>query len=104
VVSEAFTLTAPGGTIAIQGYVAERSPVAAMFAVNMLRSTDEGGVRNEAEHRRWLTEAGFRDVTLFDLDTDRTQLILARRPAGLSNPVGGQVRSSPEGRGAEVRG
>ncbi|MBN1320084.1 MAG: methyltransferase domain-containing protein [Thermoleophilia bacterium] len=83
VVGEAFSLTAPGGTIAIQDYMSDRSPVAAMFAVNMLRSTDEGGVWSEAEHRRWLTEAGFGDVTVFDLDTNRTQLILARRPAGL---------------------
>jgi len=102
VVSEAFSITRPGGTIAIQGYLAERSPAAAMFAVNMLRSTDEGGVRNEAEHRRWLAEAGFGDVTVFDLDTDWTQLILARRPAGLSNLAGGQVRRSLEDRGPKV--
>ncbi|NLO26892.1 MAG: methyltransferase domain-containing protein [Actinobacteria bacterium] len=83
VVREAFEITATGGTIAIQDYVSDRSPIAPMFAVNMLRSTDEGGVWSEAEHRRWLSEAGFVDATVVDLDCNRTQLVLARRPAGL---------------------
>lgn len=83
VVREAFSITAPGGTIAIQDYILDRSQGAAMFAVNMLRSTDEGGVWSEAEHRRWLNEAGFVDARTSDLETNQTNLILARRPAGL---------------------
>lgn len=82
VVRGAFSITAPGGIIAIQDYILDRSTGAAMFAVNMLRSTDEGGVWSEAEHRRWLADAGFVDVQVFDLDSSRTGLVMGRRPVG----------------------
>jgi hypothetical protein len=83
VTQEAFSATAPGGTIAIQDYLWSRSSGAAMFAVNMLRATEEGGVWTEAQHRRWLGDAGFVDIKVLDLETNQTQLVLARRPKGL---------------------
>ena len=80
---EAYRATSRGGTIAIQDYVWGRSPAAALFAVNMLRSTDDGGVWTEEQHRAWLTRAGFTGVEVLDLDTSGGQLVLGRRPAGL---------------------
>ena len=83
VTREVFRVASPGGTIAIQDYVWGRSPDAAMFAVNMLRSTEDGGVWTEAQHRDWLSDAGFTGIETVDLETSGGQLILARRPAGL---------------------
>lgn len=83
VVCDAFRATMPGGTIAIQDYVWGHSRDAAMFAVNMLRSTDDGGVWTEQQHRDWLTGAGFTEVEVLDLETTGAQLVLGRRPPGL---------------------
>jgi SAM-dependent methyltransferase len=80
VAREAFSVVAPGGTIAIQDYVWGRGARAAIFAVNMLQATDEGGVWSETQHRRWLDGAGFAKIEMLDLETAGTQLVLARRP------------------------
>jgi SAM-dependent methyltransferase len=80
VTREAFSAVSPGGTIAIQDYVWGRSARAAIFAVNMLQATDDGGVWSEAQFRQWLAETGFVRVEVFDLETAGTQLILAGRP------------------------
>jgi hypothetical protein len=80
VTRDAFAVTAAGGTVAIQGYLQGRSAEAAMFAVNMLRSTREGQVWSESEYREWLKDAGFVDVEVLDLETTRSSLILGRRP------------------------
>lgn len=79
VIREAFHRTTPGGAVAIQDYVRGRSREAALFAVNMLRSTEDGGVWSEAQYRSWLGDAGFVEVELQDLDSAPSQLILARR-------------------------
>lgn len=83
VIEEAFSITSPGGTIALQDYFSDRSPGAALFAVNMLRSTEEGGVWSEGLHRHWLGDAGFVDIKTLDVEANQTQLMLGRRPAGL---------------------
>ena len=70
----------PGGSIAIRDFVWERSPRSALFAVNMLQATSEGGVWREAQFREWLVGAGFVDIDVVDLERSRNQLILARRP------------------------
>ncbi len=80
VTREAFSITAPGGTIAIQDYVWGRSARAALFAVNMLRATEDGGVWTEAQHRAWLDDAGFASIEVIDLENSEGQLILAKRP------------------------
>ncbi|MCX8033230.1 MAG: methyltransferase [Thermoleophilia bacterium] len=80
VTKEAFSVLVPGGVIAIQDYVWGRSREAAMFAVNMLRSTEEGGVWSEEQYCAWLEEAGFAQIRVDDLDDYGCQLILAKRP------------------------
>lgn len=72
----------PGGVICIRDFVWERSPRAAMFAVNMLQATVEGGVWRESEYAEWLEAAGFTDVRFVDLELARNQLVLGRRPDG----------------------
>jgi 2-polyprenyl-3-methyl-5-hydroxy-6-metoxy-1,4-benzoquinol methylase len=80
VTRDAFTVISPGGTIAIQGYLRGTGPEAAMFAVNMLRSTREGEIWSEPEYTEWLADAGFREIEVQRIETARAHLILARRP------------------------
>lgn len=80
VTREAFWQTVPGGTVAIQDYVRGRSRAAALFAVNMLRSTENGGVWSEGQYRSWLEGAGFGEIEVQDLESAPSQIILARRP------------------------
>ena len=75
----AFAVLPPGGVIAVQDMVWGRSPRAAMFAVNMLQATEEGGVWTEQQYRSWLAEVGFREVEVHDLLSTGAQLILGRR-------------------------
>ena len=75
-----FATLSPGGVIAIRDFVYERSSRSAMFAVNMLQATQDGGVWREAEFREWLTRAGFVDVRIVDLEHSANQLITGRRP------------------------
>jgi SAM-dependent methyltransferase len=79
VIQEAHSLLSPGGSIAIQDHVWGRSPRAALFAVNMLQATEEGGVWAESQYRDWLGGAGFVNIEVMDLDTTRAQLVLGRR-------------------------
>ena len=80
VILEAYSTVSPGGVIGIQNYLWGRSSRAAMFAVNMLQSAENGGVWSEAQYREWLTAAGFGKIETFDLETGESQLILAKRP------------------------
>lgn len=80
VIREAFDIVSPGGAIGIQNYLWGRSPRAAMFAVNMLQSVEDGGVWSEAMYRGWLSAAGFAKIETFDLETGGSQLILAKKP------------------------
>lgn len=80
VTRDAFAITAPGGTVAIQGYLRGQSVEAALFAVNMLRSAREGEVWSASDYREWLEGAGFVDVTVLDLESARSSLIVGRRP------------------------
>jgi hypothetical protein len=70
----------PGGSIAIRDFVWQRSPRSALFAVNMLQATSEGGVWREEQFREWLVDAGFVDIDVVDLERSQNQLILGRRP------------------------
>lgn len=80
VAREAFSITGPGGTVAIQDYIWGMSRQAAMFAVNMLRSAEYGGVWTEQQHREWLAGAGFVEIEVQTLETSGSQLVLGRRP------------------------
>lgn len=75
-----FQALRPGGVICVRDYVWGRSPRAAMFAVNMLQATAEGGVWREDQYRTWFEIAGFVDVRIIDLERSPNQLILGRRP------------------------
>jgi hypothetical protein len=77
---EAFSSLTAGGTVAVQDYVWGRSRRAAIFAVNMLQATEDGGVWSETQFRQWLGAAGFAKIETFDLETAGTQLVLAKRP------------------------
>jgi 2-polyprenyl-3-methyl-5-hydroxy-6-metoxy-1,4-benzoquinol methylase len=77
---EALSVITPGGLIAIQDYVWGRSLGAEMFAVNMLQSTEGGGVWTEAQYRGWLSAAGFVNIDVLDLKNSGAQLIIGQRP------------------------
>ncbi len=66
-----------GGMAVIEDFVRGRSPYAEMFAVNMLAGTERGGTWTESQYREWLTDAGFCDIEVADLDGDEKQLITA---------------------------
>lgn len=81
-----FAMLSPGGTMAVQDLLWGRSPRAAVFAVNMLQATEDGGVWSEDQFRGWLTAAGFVDIEAADLDSTEAQLILARKPRAAAVP------------------
>jgi SAM-dependent methyltransferase len=102
VTRDAIAVTTPGGTIAIQDYLRGRSAGAAMFAVNMLRSTTDGGVWTEGQYRGWLDRAGFKEIAVVGLETTGSHLVLGRRPetaAGkvYQGPVAGRSEASHNG-------
>ncbi len=68
-----------GGMIAIEDFVRGRSPMAEMFAVNMLANTESGGTYTEEEYRAWLEDAGFGRIEVIDLAEKDSQLITAFR-------------------------
>jgi len=57
---------APNGRIVIQDFILDPSRTkpkfAALFAINMLVSTEGGGCYTEQEYSDWLGDAGFRDI------------------------------------------
>jgi SAM-dependent methyltransferase len=79
-----FAALAPGGTAVVAEFLVndERSGPAAglIFAVNMLVNTDHGDTFSFEEIRRWLEEAGFRDVRTVECPGP-SPLILATKPA-----------------------
>ncbi|MCX9013957.1 MAG: methyltransferase [Candidatus Methanoperedens sp.] len=63
------------GMIAIEDFVRGRSPIAEMFAVNMLANTESGNTYTEKQYREWLEVAGFGSIEVKDLDGNENQLI-----------------------------
>lgn len=70
-------LLKPEGLIAIEDFVRGRSPMAEMFAVNMLANTEGGNTYTESQYREWLEGAGFSKIEVIDLDEKERQLITA---------------------------
>ncbi len=68
-----------GGMIAIEDMMRGRSPMAEMFAVNMLANTENGGTYTDAQYREWLTDAGFTGIEITDIDEKSAQLITGYR-------------------------
>ncbi len=73
----------PAGLLAIRDIVMEDSriepPAGAMFAVNMLTATENGGTYTFAEYSQDLAAAGFADITLIHKDPWMNSLITARK-------------------------
>ena len=65
------------GMIAIEDFVRGKSPIAEMFAVNMLANTDGGNTYTETQYREWLENAGFGMIEITDIDGNERQLITA---------------------------
>ena len=76
-IKRASNILGSGGMIAIEDMVRGRSPIAEMFAVNMLANTEDGSTYTEAQYREWLTDAGFRKIEIIDLAQKSNQLITA---------------------------
>ena len=70
----------PSGLLAIRDYVRGMSEEAALFAVNMLVLTRNGGTYSAAEYEGWLAEAGFDRVEALPVAGGGSHLILARNP------------------------
>lgn len=64
-----------GGKAAIVDFIRGTGPQAAIFGVNMLANTPEGGVWTFEQYSTWLAEAGFGEVALHELAG--RQLLLA---------------------------
>lgn len=77
---KAHAVLAPGGLVAVADFVRGRSYRAARFAIVMLLGTEAGNTYDEATYQMWLKGAGFTDMRIADVDTDR-QILTARRPA-----------------------
>ena len=62
---------APNGRLVMQDFILNPEKTgpqhAALFALNMLVSTDAGATYTEAEYTRWMKEAGFGDVRPINL-------------------------------------
>lgn len=71
---------AAGGRIVIRDFILDPDKTAprsaAVFAINMLVATRGGSTYTEGEYRRWLTGAGFQQVTRTEPSGD---LIMALR-------------------------
>ncbi len=78
-----FAALAAGGRVVIQDHVmaADRTAprAGAMFAVNMLAGTPEGGTYTEDEYRSWLAEAGFAEIRRIGLQGPNDLVIATRR-------------------------
>jgi len=81
-------LLAPGGRLCIKEFVLDEDRTSphgvALFAVNMLISTDEGCCFTECEVGGWLQEVGLELEDRVDL-TPHSALLLARRRGGSKN-------------------
>ena len=82
--AKVYRALAPGGIIAIRDVVMEpdrtRPLAGALFAINMLANTPEGGTFTFAELAEDLEAAGFRDPDLAVRDEAMSSIVTARRP------------------------
>lgn len=81
-IKKVFLALKPKGQIVVQEFIVDENrtspPMAAIFALNMLVSTDAGDTFTESEVRSWLEEAGFGDVARKDTPFGTT-LIVGRK-------------------------
>lgn len=69
----------PGGRIAIVDFVADDHRAKAgwplVFSVNMLITTPEGDVFTGAQYTQWLEKAGFKNISLREIDAEVTVIV-----------------------------
>lgn len=70
-------MTAPGGGVAIHTFLRDSGPVPALFAVQMLLTGRGGDTHRLEDYTKWLTDAGFEQPQVDDLDG--RSLLLARK-------------------------
>jgi SAM-dependent methyltransferase len=68
----------PGGLIAILDFVRGRSVSAAFFGINMLVNSSGGGTWTKVQYIDWLTDAGFKNIEIVDIEARDQQLIMGR--------------------------
>ncbi len=68
-------VVAPGGGLAISTFLRNRSPIASIFALQMLAGSGGGDTFAEEDYAGWLTEAGFEPPQLVDV-ADGVQTLL----------------------------
>jgi len=75
----------PGGRIAVADWMPneERTgpPGPLLYALRMLLHTEEGNAHTAGDYKRWLAQAGFRDLQLVTSVGSDVPLVLATRPA-----------------------
>jgi predicted nucleotidyltransferase/SAM-dependent methyltransferase len=86
-IRKVFDALAPGGSIVLRDAVLDPDragpPEATLFALQMLLSTDGGGLDTRADWDRWLAEAGFEPPVEIELPPEaRGPLVVARKPGG----------------------
>lgn len=67
----------PGGKIAIVDFIRGTNPMAAIFGVNMLVNTKNGGTWTQSQYSAWLDDAGFGDIALHAVGG--RQLLMAKK-------------------------
>jgi (2Fe-2S) ferredoxin/SAM-dependent methyltransferase len=82
-VRRCFQALAPQGRLVIQDFILESDKAApkhaALFALNMLVGTEEGGTYSGKEYAAWMTKAGFQDVRQIRLPGLSSLMVGARR-------------------------
>ncbi|MGL5866169.1 MAG: class I SAM-dependent methyltransferase [Dermatophilaceae bacterium] len=77
---EARPSVAAGGALVVVSYLRDRSPVGAIFGVQMLVSTAGGDAHGSEDYRAWLAETGYGEVSFHDLGTPPLTAVVARPP------------------------
>ena len=101
--ARAFNALEPGGTVVINDYVLQADKIlprhAALYALNMLVTTNNGGVYSLEEYDQWLSGAGFvdvRKVSLLWLPMHHTHLVgRGHALAGLMHPPDHRAQAQP---------
>ncbi|MHB8156331.1 MAG: methyltransferase [Desulfocucumaceae bacterium] len=67
----------PGGRVVVQDLIRGVNPRAAIFAVNMLVNTPDGGTWSLEQYSEWMTEAGFDNIKM--INYGERQLLIANK-------------------------
>lgn len=73
-------VVAPAGALAVHTFLGGGHPLSAVFAVQMLMATSDGGTHREEDYRQWLGAAGYGPVETVALARPPESLVLAFTP------------------------